>query len=77
MNKKQIINIIGLCILLGTYFTFCYTFLSAYFNGYTVLLDINHYGEAKLELWLIVISGMVFVLLFVHNVMKSDFLKEV
>ena len=53
----RFINGYGLLIALGFAFYFIYIFLVAYFSPQKmVAVDINHYGEARVELWIIIWS---------------------
>ena len=43
-------------ILIATFGTFTYIFLTAYFNGYKTIVTINEQGEAHIEMLLLIIS---------------------
>ena len=53
---KQYIIIIGLATLIATYITLFSTFMSAYANGNQIMVSINNYGEAQIELILLIIT---------------------
>ena len=53
---KIIICGIGIACLLSNSIFLFYTFISAYFNNYQIIVRINNYGEANLELIFLPIS---------------------
>ena len=67
---KKLSLIFGLVFLLSTSLVFVLTFLVAYFNNYEVFVTINDYGEAHIELFLIM-AGLPFAFLFVRDAIIS------
>ncbi|RLE37443.1 hypothetical protein DRJ17_06595 [Candidatus Woesearchaeota archaeon] len=71
IKYKRLIKAIGYASLFGGYICFIYIFLSAYLNPMKiVLVDINHFGEATLEMYLIVICIPFVISLFVESFKK-------
>lgn len=64
LKLKNYVYALGLGGLGGATCTLLYTFLIAYFNGYSVIININNYGEAHIELVLFIflLPFMVYVL---------------
>ena len=50
-NRKYII-VVGYTFSFGVFILFAYTFLKAYFNGGSTCIIINNYGEANIEMFL-------------------------
>jgi len=48
--------ILGYTLALSMAFVLMYTFFVAYFNGYRVVVNVNRYGEAMLEFFLVFFS---------------------
>ena len=72
MNK--LILVLGLTGLLTGYITFTLIFFSAVFNGGEILVRVNHYNEMYIEIVMNLIF-IPFVILFVHNLITTYFLK--
>lgn len=53
---KNLMIAIGIACLISNSLVLFYTFFIAYFNDYQVLINVNNFGEAHLELFLIPIS---------------------
>ena len=62
MKLKTFIFCCGMGGLMGSTITFMFTFFIAYFNGYEVLVKINDYGEAHIEMvvFLLLIPCMIY-----------------
>jgi len=61
MELEKFIQIASHIICFGLAVDLFYIFLRAYFNGNTIMININAYGEAKMEIVLISIT-LVFCL---------------
>lgn len=63
MKLKNYVYALGLGGLGGATITLIYTFMVAYFNGYTVTIAINNYNKAHIELiaFIILLPFMLFV----------------
>lgn len=73
-NKKtirDILYIIGLGVIIGTYITFMHTFYAAYTNDYSILVTINDYGEAHIEFLISIITLPVVLWIFYVNFKKN------
>jgi len=75
MKRSQAIIIgIGVASLISHSIVLFITFLSAYFQGYKVIIDINKFGEAHLELIVIpitIIVGIYSIFLLFKSVPKK------
>lgn len=56
MNVKFIIVLFGIATMLGCSITLFITFMAAYFNNFEIMVVINSYGEAHMELFLLMIT---------------------
>lgn len=56
LSPKKILSLIGIIVLLANSVTLYITFLFAYFNNGKIMVHINNYGEANLELILIPVT---------------------
>lgn len=61
---------IGIGSLIGNSIVLYFTFLSAFFNNYKILVTINEYSEAHFEFFFIPITFIIGVWT-VHNLMKQ------
>jgi len=59
LEKRKFIKIASHLICFGLALDLFYVFLYAYVNDFTIIVDINSYGEAKAELILITVT-MIF-----------------
>jgi len=75
MKRLQAIIIgIGVASLISHSMVLFITFLSAYFQGYKVIIDINKFGEAHFELILIpitIILGIYSIYILFKSVSKK------
>lgn len=64
-------------IMFGSYFMFFFIFLAAYLNGGIVTIGINAFGEANIELFLIVsgLIGFFFVFKIITSQLKKNKLR--
>jgi len=75
MRRSQtIIMGIGVASLISHSIVLFITFLLAYFQGYKIIIDINRFGEAHLELIIIpvtIIIGIYSVYILFKSVLKK------
>ena len=65
LERRKFIKLASHLICFGLALNLFYVFLRAYINGFTIMVDINSYGEAKAELILITVTiSFCFVGLF-------------
>lgn len=73
---KDIVGFIGLCIMFAMSLVIQVTFLAAYWSGdYEILVTINEYGEAMMELYLIpifLILGLYGIYWYIHEAWTEE-----
>lgn len=63
-SKQQLIELFILTMMMAVNVTFFVTFLVAYLNGMTIIIQINRYGEANVELVLFGLTLLLGAVLF-------------
>ena len=53
-RRKRFLVILGISLLISNTFVLYFTFLSAYFNGFKVIVNINNFGEADFEAFIFI-----------------------
>lgn len=67
----QVIQALGIIGITSAYISFIYIFMAAYMNGGSIMVHINRYSEANVELILNLIL-LPFVSMFIYKLAKGD-----
>jgi hypothetical protein len=66
-SKQQLIELFILAMMMAVNVTFFVTFLVAYLNGMTIIIHIERFGEAHIELVLFSITLIAGIMLFIKK----------
>lgn len=77
MINKDFIIFAGITLLFGSFLVFAWVFTSAYINeSKTTIIDINKYGEAKSEMFIVMplvfITGLFAIKYSFKNYWRSE-----
>lgn len=68
---------LGFTFLMAGWITLIQTFIIGYAtSSKTVLINLNNYGEADFEFYILILPSIFFGFFFINEVFKANFLKK-